>query len=673
MNRAWAVLLGLAVGPAGCVGPKAEKAQTRSQAGEDPADPDLNATVASKTDVDNMGPVHVSGVGLVYGLEPGAGSHPPQGGWRAMLEASFKKAGFTNIREIIDHPEKRTSLVLVSAVIPAGARKDEPVDLQITLPDDSKTQSLKGGVLYACELTEYDTTGNLRSVAKGGRPAGPSGGLVLGNVWVKTVEKAAVVAGIEVGPDGKAVGGADGDRPSLRVGRVWAGGRVVRARPYYFLMKPGEAGVRTTAQVAERLNTAFGAGTDPSTKVAEVSLQGQKLVTVNVPYPYRNNHPRFLVVARQVPMAPAGPDSPYRRDLEDQLLDPATAVRAAVKLEALGGDARRALKVGLESPSPWVRFASAEALAYLGHSDGAGELARLAEDHPAIRAQCLLALAAADDAAFTDKLVELMASPDPQLRYGAFVALRLADDRHPALGGRQLAHALWVHRVAPGSAGMVHLATDRRSEMVVFGDNVRLKGPIPPFTLGPDLTVSMPAGAAEVVLTRIVKVKGEWDEQKQTCPPDLSAVLAAIAKLGGGHPEAVALIRGAAAADALTAAVAVDALPRQLSIQQLALIAPKDPALVKANAEVARAGRTSTDPETAGVDLADPEAEPKPGADAAPRAPLSREPGRIFGPKRPPEPAGEPLSPVVPAAGTAPAEAPPADRGRNPGTLFPRK
>ncbi|MBX9580320.1 MAG: hypothetical protein K2X87_08440, partial [Gemmataceae bacterium] len=162
-------------------------------------------------------------------------------------------------------------------------------------------------------------------------------------------------------------------------------------------------------------------------------------------------------------------------------------------------------------------------------------------------------------------------------------------------------------------------------------------------------------------------------EQKQTCPPDLSAVLAAIAKLGGGHPEAVALIRGAAAADALTAAVAVDALPRQLSIQQLALIAPKDPALVKANAEVSRAGTVGTDPEATGVDLTDPEAEGKPAAEA-PRPPLSREPGRIFGPKRPPEPpaGAESLSPVVPVAGTAPAEGP-AVRSRNPGTLFPRK
>lgn len=668
MNRAWAVLVGLAVGLAGCAGTKNEKAVSRPQAGEDPAaDAEANALVKDKTYADNMGPVHVSGVGLVYGLEPGAGSHPPQGGWRTMLENSLRKNGFGNLKELIDPPQKTTSLVLVSAVIPPGARKDEAIPLMITLPDESKTTSLKGGYLYACELVDYDTTGNLSSLAKGG-PARPSGGIITGSVWAKTVDQAPVVAGavVRAGDDDK------GEPPALKVGAVWAGGRVTRPRPYLFVMKPGDANVRSTALVAARLNETFGGGADPSTKVAEVAPQ-QKLVLVNVPYAYRNNHPRFLVVARQVPMNAAGPDSPYRRELEEQLLDPATAVKAAVKLEALGGDAKRALRIGLESPSPWVRFAAAESLAYLGHADGAGELARLAEDHPALRAHCLKALAAADDAAFTDKLVELMGSPDPELRYGAFVALRLADERHPALGGKQLNHSLWVHKVAPGSAGMVHLATDRRSEVVVFGDHVRVRGPVAPFSLGPDFTAAVPAATGEVELTRIVKAGGEWKEKKATSPADLPAVLGTLARLGGGHPEAVALVRGVAAADALTAAVATDALPRQMSIQQLALLAPKDPALTKANAEVARVGSVRADLEAAALDLADPEAEPKPPADAPARPALSREPGRIFGPKRPPEPpaGADALSPVVPAGGTEPNHA--ADRSRQPGTLFPRK
>ncbi|MBX9627136.1 MAG: HEAT repeat domain-containing protein, partial [Gemmataceae bacterium] len=639
MNRAWVVVAGLAAGLSGCVGQQTDKVQTRSQAGEDPAgDPDAPPTVASKTEVDDTRPVHVSGVGLVYGLEPGAGSHPPAGGYRGMLEQSFRRKGFTNLRELLDDPANRTSLVLVSALVPPGARKDDPIDLQITLPPDSRTSSLRGGYLYACELTEYDTTGNLSSLAKTGKPGGMGGELKLGDVWVRTLDKVPVVAGAEVNPaDAKP---ADGP-PSLRAGRAWAGGKVTRPRPYMFVMNRADANMRTAAGVAERLNVTFG-GSDAAGKVAEAKTRD--VVWVHVPFAYRHDHRRFLLVARQVPMDQVGTDSLYRRRLEDELLDPATAVPAAVKLEALGGDAKRPLRVALESPSPWVQFAAATSLAYLGHSDGAGVLARLAEDHPALRAHCLLALASSDDAAFTDKLAELMGSPDPEMRYGAFIALRLANDGHPAVAGRPLNHALWVHPVARGSAGMVHLATGGRSELVVFGDNVRVRGPLPTFAIGTDFTVGMPAGAAGVELTRIVKVNDEWVEKKETSPPELTAVLALLARLGGGHPEAVALVRGLAAAEAVTAAVAVDAIPRQMTLKQLAALAPKDPTLSRANAEVARVGTVRAELEGVALDLAEAEAEPKP-ADAAPRTPLSRDPGRLFGPKRPPEPAGvgEPL------------------------------
>jgi hypothetical protein len=460
----------------------------------------------------------------------------------------------------------------------------------------------------------------------------------------------------------------------MKVGRIWGGARVTQARPYFFTMKPGDQNIRTAAVVAERVNSTFHGAADSSFKVAEARTR--ELVLVNVPHAYRNNHHRFLLVARQVPVVPVAADSLYRRVLEDQLLDPATALTSAVKLEALGGESRRALRLGLESPSPWVRFAAAEALAYLGYTDGANDLARLAEDHPALRAYCLKALAATDDAAFTDRLIELMASADPVLRYGAFIALRLGDENNPAVRGNLLGQGLWVHRVAPGAPGLIHLATDRRSEVVLFGDGLKLRGPFT-LPLGTDFTVSVAATGPEVKVSRIVKVQGEPEVRELTCPPDLHLVLATIAKLGGGHPEAVELLRRADGAQVLTAAVVVDAIPRQMSVQQLSALAKIDPALVKANVEVARVGTYRTDLEQVGVDLPpDHDADAKP-AEAPARPPLSREPGRLFGPKPRPEPAqvGEPLTPVTPATDPVPVETQPkaADLSRNPGTLFPRK
>jgi hypothetical protein len=607
------------------------KIQSRSQIGDDPKfDLDDSTTIGSKSTVGNTEPIPVSGVGLVSNL-PGTGSSAPPGGWRNMLEQSLKKQGVTNVREFLDDPQRRTSLVLVSALIPPGARKGELIDVEITLPEESKTTSLKGGYLHHCELYTYDTTGNIRAMLREGKRIGPSGDLKLGDVWA--VASGELIAGQflprradvpeEVEKD------AEG-RPLYRSARIWGGARVTRSRPYHILLNPADQNPRMAAIVAERLNSTFHNATDASHKVADAKTR--ELILVHVPYPYRNNHYRFLLVARHVPILPTPPQSLYRRRLEDELLDPATCLTAAIKLEALGMSSIRPLRVGLESTSPWVRFAAAEALAYLGQSDGAAELARLAEEHPALRAPALKALAALDDAAAADRLVDLMGRTDPELRYGAFLALRLADDQHPAVRGMPIHRSYHLHLVAPGTPGMVHLTSGRRAEIVLFGDDVLFRGP---FTLpiGTEYTVKVP-GSGSATLTRIVKVKDEWVERQVNCSADVGSVLIALGQMGGGYAEAVELIRRADAAGVLSSSVLVDAIPLELNLRQLAYFARHDPSLRKADAEVSRLGVSRPSVENADLTLPTPDADSTPPPTPPPRPPLNREPGRLFGPKR---------------------------------------
>jgi hypothetical protein len=661
MNRAWVLAAGLsrrkflsaaALGLAGLAGCKQteglkDKVPGRAQVNEDPAvEVDASTTIGERTTIGNTEPIIVSGVGLVYGLA-GTGSSPPPGGWRTMLEQGLKKSKDPSVRESLDSPGRTTSLVLVTAVIPPGARKDDPIDVQISLPDDSKTTSLRGGILFPCELTTFDTTGNIKSLVHEGRPAGPGGDLLLGDVWA--VAGGPVLAGSYVPTNGQPARvetDADGN-PLCKDGRIWGGAKVTRSRPYYVLLNPGSQSPQMAATLAERLNSTFHASAEPRLKVAEA--KNRELILANVPLAYRNNHHRFLLVARQVPLLPPAPNGLYRKKLEDELLDPSTTLTAAVKLEALGGMSTRSLRVGLESPSPWVRFASAEALMYLGQTDGAGELARLAEDHPALRAPCLKALAATDDSSCTDRLTELTASPDAHLRYGAFLALRLADENAPAARGTLVNKSYWLHQVAPGSPPLIHLTSDRRCEVVLFGDGPKLRGP---FTLpvGSDFTVHVPAGGGPAGVTRIVSVKNDLEEKKLACPPDLPGVLAAIGRLGGGYEQAVEFIRKADRAQVLGAALTIDAIPAEMNIRQLAQFAANDPTLTRVNAEVARAGVVRPDLGAAGFDL--PAAQPDPAAQVPPpppRPPLNREPGRLFGPKRHDAPVIDPG--VVPAGG----------------------
>ncbi len=667
MNRAWELATGLsrrnflagaaalgAAGLAGCktTAPDATKMPARSQIGEDPADPDSVVTVGSKTAVSNTESLVVNGIGLVYQL-PGTGSSPPHGGYRSMLEDSLKKLKrdqTLNLKELLDNPGRTTSLVLVSALVPPGARKGELIDVQVTLPDDSKTTSLQGGVLFPCDLFTSDSTGNVQSQLRGNGPSGPGGAFLMGSIWAKA--QGPLVAGNFVPENGKLKAvdvDADG-RPTCRAGVVAGGAAVNANRPYYLTLNPNDQNPRIAAAIAERLNTTFHSTADSSLKVAEAKTR--EYILVNVPTAYRHNHYRFLLVARQIPYLPLAPNSTYRQKLEDELMDPSTALTAAVKLEALGGDCRRSLRIGLESPSPWVQFAAAEALAYLGQTEGATKLAQLAEDHPALRAHCLKALASMDDAAGTDRLVEMMASGDAELRQGAFIALRLADERHPALNGVLMNRSYWLHKVAPEGPAAVHLSSAGRSEIVLFGDGVKLRGPVAPIAVGGEFTVSVPPGETYAKVTRVVKTAAAGAEVKEArCVPNLASVLNTVTSLGGGYAEAIEFIRKADRVEALGGKLVIDAIPREFGIQQLSGFAKIDPTLTKANAEVARVGTQRPTVDANGFDLPtaqDPGIAPA-GAPLA-KQPLNRDPGRIFGPKRASDaPVLDPA--VVPAGG----------------------
>ncbi len=665
MNRAWKLAAGVsrrqllawsaAVGVAGWTGCKntAENVifQSRSQIGEDSSEADAVVTVGAKTVVSNTEPLVVNGVGLVYMLA-GTGSSPQPDGWRAMLEQNLKKMKRDqpiNIKELLDNPERTTSLVLVSALVPPGVRKGDAIDVQVTLPDGSKTTSLQGGVLFPCELFTADTTGNVRSWLREGTPAEPSGRLLRGDVWAEA--RGPLVAGNFVPETGSTTAApVDNEgKPAYRAGFIAGGGTVIKTRPYHLILNQNEQSSRIAASIAARINSVFHTTHEPNLKIAEAKTP--ELILLNVPLLYRHNHYRFLLVARQIPYNPVRPDSPYRQKLEEELMDPATTLTAAVKLEALGGDCRDSLRIGLESPSPWVRFAAAEALAYLGQNDGAAELARLAEDHPALRVQCLKALATIDDAISTDRLVEMLSSSDPELRQGAFIALRLADERHPALNPTLMNRSYWLHRLAPEAAAAVHLSTSGRSEILVFGDGVRLRGPVQPFAVGTEFTVSWPNGDKHAKVTRIVKGRDEAEVREVRCAPTLVAILGAMANLGGNYSDAIELVRRAHRAELLHGELVVDAIPRELSIQQLAQYAKTDSTLARANLDVAKVGTVRPAVDAHGFEVPTVAEEPiTPVGAPIVRPPLNRDPGRLFGPRRTPDtPILDPA--VVPAGG----------------------
>ncbi|HZU38403.1 MAG TPA: HEAT repeat domain-containing protein, partial [Gemmataceae bacterium] len=292
----------------------------------------------------------------------------------------------------------------------------------------------------------------------------------------------------------------------------------------------------------------------------------EPVIFLRVPPQYKNNVGHFLRVVRLIPVERDGEKTGlYRERLHKELLDPLHTITAALRLEAMGSDAVGLLKGGLKSEHPLVRFAAAEALAYLDCSACGETLAELAEEHPELRTYCLAALASLNESVSHVELEKLLGSQSTDTRYGAFRGLLVLDEQDPAVRGELLNNAVWLHHVAPHTPALVHLSANRRPEVVEFGDDIRL---VPPFEiLAGDYTFVAGKADSCCTISRFALHKGI---KRVQCGLELDDVLHALTALGGQYADVFELVQQADRSRVLTCPVAINALPQAEQVEQLA-------------------------------------------------------------------------------------------------------
>ena len=240
------------------------------------------------------------------------------------------------------------------------------------------------------------------------------------------------------------------------------------------------------------------------------------------------------------------------------LTNPATSRRAAAELEAIGTDAaKETLIAGLTSLDKEVRFYSAYSLSYLDCKESVPVLLELAQTTPAARELCLVGLAVNEDFSAREALEQLLQEKDPDLRFGAFRAIRLRNPADMSVKGEVIGKDVQFVQV-PSSIPLLAVSLQKHKELILFGNSIAitLSAPLSPTQL---LTLT-PIAGNQIKLT---KRQGSGEIRNSVVASDVVSVLRGLGNIQANYNDVVHTLNQLALNQALSTPVAMNPLHNQ--------------------------------------------------------------------------------------------------------------
>ena len=522
-------LVRLAIGVAmvatlGCAGPA-----IRSQS------PEIEALAALEADTKLIGDYaapwginsqRIERAALVTGLA-GTGSDPPPNAQRQSLMADMQARGVVEPNGLL--ASTSTSLVWVHGYLPPGVRRGDRFDVHVEVPPDCETTSLNNGWLMETRLAEMAVLGSrIRDGHVLGVAEGP---LLVDPVSTGTLDPVS----------------------KLRA-KVPGGGVALQSRPIGLILSPEHRSVSMSKRIGDCINRRFHTSVRGSKRGA-ATPKTDRYIELEIPPVYADNLGRYIRVVRSMAVVEPPGGRHARLDLlRRQLTDPVTAPGAAIRLEAIGREAVPTLRDALESKDAEIRFAAAEALAYLGESTAAPHLAEAANSLRSARAAALAALGTIDDANGIDALRSLLTSTSAETRYGGFRGLWKIDPTSPLVRGDRLGDACSLHVLDVKGPPLVHVTRSRRPEIVLFGTEHPVGAGLRA-EAGPSIVVVVDGPTA--LVSRFVA--GDPDQQSDV-PARVETIIRAIVELGGTYPDVVQFLQQASSHHALESRLVFDAI-----------------------------------------------------------------------------------------------------------------
>jgi flagellar basal body P-ring protein FlgI len=520
--------LAAAVVLCGCSGPILRPQSPEARV-DMPLMPDVKY-VSEYTHPFGMDYVKVESVSLVTGLA-GTGSDPPPTPQRAALLDEMKRHNVANPNEIL--ASGTTSMVLARAFLRPGIQEGDRFDVEVRIPGQSETKSIRNGWLLQSRLVEMAVLGD---AIHEGHELGIAEGPVL----------------VDPSADAK-------KDPALATrGRVLGGGIAIKSRPLGLVVNHENESVRASQDISHAINRRFYTFVDGRKQGVATPKTGEFIDVIIHPR-YKENVGRYMQVLRNVTINES-PTSLQARliFLDQQLADPLTSASAAVRLEAIGDEqAKEVLRHGIGSNDLEAKFYAAEALAYLDDTSAVGVLLQVARDEPAFRVNALAALSAMDDATAFDALRSLLEVKSAETRYGAFRALWAMNQHDPLLHDENLGAQFHYHVLDVPGPDMVHVTQSHLPEIVLFGKEQTFKMPLM-LDAGKTILVNGLNGD-KITVSRFVSGS---EPKQQVVSAKVDDVIRAIVALGGTYPDVVQALQQAKADGALPSRFEVDALPQ---------------------------------------------------------------------------------------------------------------
>ena len=474
-------------------------------------------------------PVKVEAYGLVTGLR-GTGSDPRPGPQRQALMGQMQKQGVDSPNRLL--ASGSTSLVLVRGLLRPGIQKGDHFDLEVRVPSQSDTTSLRGGWLMPVDIQEMQVMSDTQVHC--GKVLGQAQGPLLVDPAAK--EKT--------------------DRVALCRGIVLGGGVCKDSRNLGLVLKPEKQSIRNASRVEVAVNSRF-CTYIKGIKTGMAKAKTDQFVELKVHPKYKDNIDRYVEVIRSVPLKESEAEQADRiTKLEKRLFDPPTSSQAALELEGVGKQGADTLRKALKAGDAEVRFYAAESLAYLDETGEADVLARTARDLPAFRVFALAALAEMDDISASAALRDLLNVPSAETRYGAFRALWTMNHSDPMVMGENLGGQFGYHVLNTSGPPMIHVTKSKRPEIVLFGADQEFSTPLAVEAGNQILITGNKPG--EVIVSRFAVHE---PDQKRFVSTRVDDVIRAVVALGGSYPDVVQALQEARTHGCLAGRFEVDALP----------------------------------------------------------------------------------------------------------------